>query len=77
MHSLPAARFSLGQRLYFNSYVALEGVIDFLFYRGPQPIHSDLKYDQNAPVASRPPYGDFEKDLFFRLMARLGLTILL
>ena len=77
LNNLPVGRFSLGQRLYFNSYVALEGMIDFLVYRGTQTIHPDLKYEQNEPAAARPPYGDFEKDLFFRLMARLGLTIVL
>ena len=73
----PAAHIGFGQRFYFSRYIALEGGIDCLAYRGPNPILSELKYEPDQSKPGRPSYTAFKKDLFFRLQARFGMTFLL
>ena len=73
----PAGHFGIGQRFYLNSYLALSAGMDFLIYRGPNPVSNKVKWraDENRPP--RPAYNEFEKDVFFRFLARAGLTVLL
>ena len=73
---IPAAHWGLGQRFYLNSYVAIEGGVDLLFYHGPSPITEGLKYEPDEPKPSRPEFSRFKKDLFFRLLAHGSLTFL-
>lgn len=74
---VPATHFGIGQRFYFSRYFALDGGIDFLVYRGANPVLNSIRWrsDQNAPV--RPAYDKFRKDIFLRFLARIGIAVLL
>ena len=74
---VPAVHFGIGQRFYFNRYFALDGGIDFLMYRGPNPILKNLKWTHAEKAPPRPDYDTFKKDIFLRFLARVGVTILL
>ncbi len=73
----PASHFGIGQRFYFNRYFALDGGIDFLVYHAPNPVHKGIKWAPDQKPPSRPKYSAFEKDIFLRFLARVGITILL
>ncbi len=73
----PASHFGIGQRFYINRYFALSVGMDFLIYRGPNPISNIVKWRADEAAPPRPAYNEFEKDIFFRFLARMGLTVLL
>ena len=78
LHMIPAIRFGVGQRFYFNRYFALDAGLDLLMYRGPSPVLSALRWGPSQSAPPRPPYSEFTKqDIFLRFLARVGLTILL
>lgn len=72
-----ASHFGIGQKFYFNRYFALDGGIDFLIYHAPNPVYEGIKWAPNQPAPSRPAYSKFEKDIFLRFLARIGITVLL
>ena len=77
LHIIPATHFGLGQKIYFGSYFALDGGIDFMVYRGPEPVSSQLQWKPSERAPARPPYNEFEKSIFLRFLARVGIVILL
>ena len=77
LHIIPATHFGLGQKVYFGSYFALDVGIDFLVYRGPNPVSRKLQWKPTQKPPSRPDYSSFEKDIFLRFLARAGVVILL
>ena len=78
LHMIPAIHFGLGQRFYFNRYFALDGGLDMLLYRGPNPVLSVIRWEPSQSAPPRPSYSEFTKqDIFLRFLARVGLTILL
>ena len=74
---IPASHFGLGQKVYFGSYFALDIGIDFLVYRGANPVSRKLRWKPNENRPARPAYKSFEKDIFLRFLARAGIVILL
>ncbi len=73
----PASHFGIGQRFYFSRYFALSGGMDFLMYWGPNPVSGNILWKSGESPPPRPNYEKFEKDIFLRFLARVGLTILL
>ena len=74
---IPSGHFGLGQRFYFNRWFALDGGIDFLVYRGPNPVFDDLKWSKGESPPNRPAYNQFQQGIFLRFLVRLGLTVLI
>ncbi len=74
---IPASHFGIGQRFYFNRYFALDGGIDFLIYHAPNPVYEGIKWTPSQQRPARPEYDKFEKDIFLRFLARIGITVLL
>ncbi len=73
----PASQIGIGQKFYFNPYVALDGGIDLMVYLGPNPISPNLKYQPGQAKPSLPKYEQFRKDIFVRFLARIGIVFLL
>ena len=74
---VPSLHLGVGQRFYINRYLAFDGGIDFLLYRGPNPILEALKYGPASIKPSAPAYEAFKTNNFFRFLARVGVAILL
>ena len=78
LEMMPAAHFGLGQRFYFNSWLALDGGADFLIYKGFNMVNPNLKIARgDAFPTDLPLSSSFEKNLFFRILVRMGFTVLL
>ncbi len=77
LYIIPATHFGLGQKIYFGSYFALDGGIDFMVSRGPEPVSSKLQWKPTERKPARPPYSEFDKGVSLRFLARVGVVILL
>ena len=77
LNLVPATHFGLGQKVYFGPYFALDVGIDFLVYRGPNPVFRKLYWEPGQGKPPRPAYSAFEKDILLRFLARAGIVILL
>ena len=74
---VPASHFGIGQRFYFNRYFGLGIGIDILLYYGPNPISRKLQWKPGENTPARPKYSEFNKELFFRFLPRVGIIVLL
>ena len=89
---MPASHFGLGQKFYFNRWLALDAGVDFLIYKGLNPVHGCLKLDRRWQNGGQPiseswagnvcdnpsalSSSSFKQDIFFRFLIRMGLTVL-
>ena len=74
---IPATHFGIGQKFYFNRYFALDGGIDFLLYRGFNPVSREIQWKPGQPAPARPPYSKFKSDIFIRFLVRVGVAVLI
>ena len=78
LEMMPAAHFGLGQRFYFNRWISLDGGADFLVYKGFNPVDGRLRVRKgDAPATGPPDPASFNSRIFFRVLARVGCTVLL
>ncbi len=75
---MPAAHFGLGQRFYFNRWIALDGGADFLIYKAFNPIDGQLKIQRGEAYSDTlPDPSSFNSNIFFRVLIRVGITALM
>ena len=75
---MPAGYIGLGQRFYFNRWLALNGGADFLMYKGFNVVNEKIKIRRGSNFASLGPPDpkEFKQNIFFRILVHIGFSVL-
>ena len=73
----PIARIGIGQKSYFNSHLAFKIGMDFIVYRGPNPISPLIMRASKESPRMRPEFNQFKRSIFVRFLVHAGFSVIL